>query len=387
MRFGIVGARLAGSYAASALARLGHEVLLLDPASAGEKPCGGGITGKARLSMPWMRDGQLPCSEILTVEMVTPSGCTARIKLSHPMLILARATLDASLLDAALRAGARLLPERAVRCATRGEGWSIQTSAGSSHEVDFLVGADGANSLVRTVVASKFAADDFALALGHYLPGSHHPGEAVIAFQEFGFCGYLWSFPRPDHISIGIIQRLPGVKASDLRRRVLAFMSARYPEANPSACRFFAARVPCLSLRTLLSQRTAGTNWALLGDAAGFADAITSEGIYFAIRSAQLLADAIRSGNPVSYEARWRQDFGDELEQAAAWRDSFYSGTFLRGPFTQRTVGMMSRSATVRRTTDDLISGRLPYRSLRNRLLLRSPRILVEVLTSAVSGR
>ncbi len=366
---------------------MGHDVLLLDPASAGEKPCGGGITGKVLLSMPWFRDGQLPCSEIRTLEMIAPSGCTARINLSQPMLIFARATLDAALLGAAIRAGARLFRERAMRCAPHGQGWLIQTSAGSSHEVDFLVGADGANSLVRTVVASKFPAADFALALGQYLPGSHHPGKAVIVFQEFGFCGYLWSFQRPDHISIGIIQRLPGVKAVDLRRRVRAFMSAHYPSASVSACRFFAARVPCLSLRSLLSQRTCGANWALLGDAAGFVDAITSEGIYFALRSAQVLAEAIRGGNPLSYEARWRRDFGAELERAAAWRDGFYSGTFLGRPFTQSTVGMMSRSATVRSITDDLVSGRLEYRLLRNRLLLQSPRILAEIVGSAFTGR
>ena len=105
MRIGIVGARLAGSYAALILSRLGHEVLLLDPSTAGEKPCGGGITAKALLSMPWFRDQQLPHSEIRTVELTTLEGRSAAVPLSQPIHIFSRAALDAALRSAALEAG------------------------------------------------------------------------------------------------------------------------------------------------------------------------------------------------------------------------------------------------------------------------------------------
>ncbi len=99
-----------------------------------------------------------------------------------------------------------------------------------------------------------------------------------------------------DHASIGIIRRLADARATDLRRRVAEFILMRYPSASFADMQFYAARVPCLRRRTLANQRVCGRNWALLGDAAGFADAITAEGIFFALRSAEILGEAIQSG-------------------------------------------------------------------------------------------
>jgi flavin-dependent dehydrogenase len=209
----------------------------------------------------------------------------------------------------------------------------------------------------------------------------------VIVFQERGFQGYLWSFPRVDHASVGIIQCLEDARSADLRRRVNEFIASRYPAARWSERNFFAACVPSLRRATLASQRVCGRNWSLLGDAAGFADAITAEGIFFALRSAELFGTAVAGGNPLSYEDRWRSDFGAELDRAAAWRERFYSGTFLRRTVPGRAIQMIQRSGTIRRMTDSLISGRHSYRHLPSRLLARSPRILAETFRAALSRK
>lgn len=344
------------------------------------------MTAKALLTMPWLRDQEVPRNVIRTVELNTLDGCCASVTLSQPIHVFSRSDLDAALRSAAIQAGTRFFPERAVSISPCRNGWSITTSTGACHEVDFLVGADGAKSSVRAQVSGKFASGDLALALGHYLPGSHHPNKVVIVFQEAGFHGYLWSFPRVDHASIGIVHRLRGVRAADLHRRVREFISSRYPGISPSESRFFAACVPCLTRRTLLSQRTCGCNWALLGDAAGFVDAITSEGMYFALRSAELLGDSLRSGDPLTYEQRWRRDFGSHLERAAAWHDEFYVRSLLMRPFTHRAVRMIRRSKTVREITDGLISGHLTYKQMRLRMVLQSPRVLADWLHAVASG-
>lgn len=386
MKIGIIGARLSGSYASLILSRQGHEVLLFDPSTFGEKACGGGITAKALLRIPWLRELRLPFSEIRTVELTTREGRSATLPLSHPIHIFSRAALDDALRGAAVRTGATFVPERASSFTPCQRGWSIRTSSGAYYEVDFLVGADGANSSVRGALAGKLASEDLSLALGHYLPGVHHPDRVVIVFQENGFHGYLWSFPRVDHASIGIIERLPYANAADLRRRVREFIADRYPFAVVSDCPFFAARVPCLRRSTLSRQRICGKTWALLGDAAGFVDAITGEGIYFALRSAENLGAAFAAGDPLTFEQRWRHDFGAELERAAAWRDRFYAGTFLLHAFTRRAIQLVHISASVRRITDGLICGRHTYQRLRSTLLSYSPRILAEALRTALFG-
>jgi flavin-dependent dehydrogenase len=123
------------------------------------------------------------------------------------------------------------------------------------------------------------------------------------------------------------------------------------------------------------------SNYTTVGrDAAGFADAITAEGIYFALRSAELLCEALRCSAPVSYENLWRQDFGVELEKAALWRDRFYAGHFLFRAFTRRAVQAMRRSRTVQTLTDRLICGHYTYNELRMHLILKTPVILVEAI-------
>ncbi len=384
MKIGIIGARLSGSYASLLLSRLGHEVLLFDDAAEKEKPCGGGVTTKALRTMPWLRQHPLPHAEVTTIRLSTSAGSTVDLKLRNPIFIFSRYALDSSLREAAVSAGTRFLPERAIKFARQGSGWAIVTGT-SSHEVDFLVGADGALSAVRSLVNGKYRSADLSLALGFYIPGPRHSDTVVTVFQESGFQGYIWSFPRVDHLAVGILRRLPSANAGELRRRIQDFIKQHYPDAGPER-RFYAALIPCLSRQNLVSQRVCGPNWALLGDAAGFTDAITAEGIYFALRSAELLVQAVKREDPASYEHAWRKDFGADLLMAAEWRDRFYGGTFLFQALTRRTIQMNSRSQTAQRLTDAVIAGQCTYRELSRRLILESPRILMESLVSRLKS-
>ena len=384
MRIGIIGARLSGSYASLLLSRMGHEVLLFDHATEREKPCGGGVTGKALSTISWFRGLRLPHTEIRTMRLAARSGYAADLNLRNPIHIYSRSVLDSSLRDAACLAGTSFVGERALRFSRHGRGWVIRTSNGA-HEVDFLVGADGASSSVRSAVASKYAAADLSLALGFYLPGQYHPATILTEFQENDFEGYLWSFPRVDHASIGILQWLPAANAARLRKRVSDFIAAYYPDAGCERT-FYAARIPCLGRRRLLEQRVCGRNWALLGDAAGFADAITGEGIHYALRSAELLAESIRLGDPLLYEWSWRKDFGVDLLRAARYRDRFYAGTILFRAYTWRAIQALRLSSTIGRLTDQLIAGRTNYAGFRRSVILHCPQILAEALCNAVRG-
>jgi flavin-dependent dehydrogenase len=384
MKIGIVGARQSGSYAGLLLRRIGHEVLLFDPTTDSEKPCGGGVTGKAHRTMSWLREHTLPHNRVDKVRLTTKDGFASQIPLRDPLFVYSRKTLDSSLRNAAVEAGAKFIPERAIRLQRNNGDWVVSTPS-SEYEVNFLIGADGAASSVRRVTAGNFASADLSLALGYYLPGLFHPDTVIASFQEGGFPGYLWSFPRVDHSSIGILCWLPVTNAAELRRRVEQYIEDHYSGAI-SERHFYAARIPCLSPQTLLCQKVCGKNWALLGDAAGFADAITAEGIYFALRSAELLSGCLEKGEPQDYERAWRKDFGADLRKAAEWRDRFYGGTLLFRSFTRRAVQLIRSSPTVQRLSDTLISGYRSYQELHRQLILQSPRILLETFRHKLLG-
>ena len=118
---------------------------------------------------------------------------------------------------------------------------------------------------------------------------------------------------------------------------------------------------------------SAGEDWALLGDAAGFADPVTGEGIYYASCSAELLAQAYLSGDLSSYEGKWRADFGAELRRAAQMRRRFY-GNFWGAPFTERMIEFARGHRGVKRVLGDLVAGEQGYTDLKKKLVKRALR-------------
>jgi flavin-dependent dehydrogenase len=137
----------------------------------------------------------------------------------------------------------------------------------------------------------------------------------------------------------------------------------------------YAARIPGLTPETLEGRRAAGEGWALLGDAAGFADPVTGEGIYYALRSAELFAEAYLAGEPSAYERMWRADFGRELRRASQMRRRFY-GNFWGGPFTDRMIKFARLHPGIRRTLRELVAGEQGYVGLKRALARRAFRPL-----------
>jgi flavin-dependent dehydrogenase len=142
---------------------------------------------------------------------------------------------------------------------------------------------------------------------------------------------------------------------------------SRIEEHLRSTAERYAARIPGLAAKTWDSRKVSGDDWALLGDAAGFADPVTGEGIYYALRSAELFAEAYLSGDALSYEKRWRDDFGAELRRAAQMRPRFY-GNFWGAPFTERMIEFARGHRGVKRVLGDLVAGEQGYVDLKKKL-------------------
>jgi flavin-dependent dehydrogenase len=395
----IVGAGPAGSFAAERLARGGVRVALFDGRPAGEpKACGGGVTSKALKAWPHLLEAMGRTVE--EVEMYSPAGTRVRLKLDAPFAIYSRVAFDSYLRDRAIHAGAHVIPKR-VSVALDGEGqdgWTARARGGESWHGDVLVAADGANSPIARRLAGALPNAEMEVAFGYRAPlpkGDDAP--TVIAFLP-GWVGYAWAFPRLDHISFGIATSQDAFDHRSLDALLWEFMIGYYriredPRAplwssqakNSSggdahnaliekklraSVNRYAARIPGLAVETWNTRRVGSDTWALLGDAAGFADPVTGEGIYYALRSAELFAEAYLKGRTASYEQRWRADFGRELRRASAMRRRFY-GEFLGAPFTDRMIDFARLHPGIRRTLRELVAGDQGYVNLK-RALARS---------------
>lgn len=389
MRIGIIGAGPAGSHCAAALSQAGAKVLLLDPEGAWEKPCGGGVTYKALVRYPFLWDGMDKGREIRRLEIVSPQDESLAVQLDRPLVTYSRDVLNRLLLDRAVAQGARFCQERVVSFEPVSGGWQINTNC-SSHEVDFLVGADGVNSLVRKRLARPYAKEDLMMTFGYR---QRSEGGSTIELKFFPrFPGYLWVFPRAENVSFGICGKLDRVGTGTLKAKLHEYLkqtnrsSIVAPGESESAvpCELYGALVPSLRPETLRNNVISGKGWALLGDAAGFADPITAEGIYYALRSGQLLAEALKVHDEGSYTEVCRVDFVEDFISGAEFFDRFYAGNLLGSGFINRMIQIASRSTTLRKVVNTFVAGQQPYRTLRTSLLGKAPKVAGDMLLSMI---
>ncbi len=376
MRVGIVGAGPAGALLAQLLARDGARATLFDASHPREKPCGGGITAKALALLPEASpDDPQPARSAAAGRFESGSGEAVEIALARPVAIAARRELDAWLLRRAISAGAVHVSERVVGVAADAR---LRTSAGREHAFDFLVGADGAGSLVRRSLLGPTPASRLMMAAGWFAKGD---APMLVRFVP-GLAGYLWLFPRSDHVGVGICAPLRALPTRRLLERLEREVAASFPALRGGGARRYAHTIPSPSADPGSLLGIAGERWALVGDAAALADPITGEGIYYAWRSAQLLAETLRrSGSPAGYPARLLEDCGGELLRAARLLERFYAPGFAR-----RVVRYGARSPAIRAVLAELVLGEQGYLGLRQRLLRALPRFLWDSLAATLSG-
>ena len=207
MRVGIVGAGPAGSLCAMQLSRSGARVILFDHHGAWEKPCGGGITSKALERYPLLKESTCLGREIRHLQVFSPDDQSLLMPLHTPIHVYSRQVLNRLLLDSACAQGVQFHQEKIRALEREGSHWQLKTEK-SIYAVDFLVGADGVNSFVRKRLAGPFAAEDLMMTYGvrETVPG----GDTIEIKFYRDFPGYLWVFPRPEHLSLGICGRLRG---------------------------------------------------------------------------------------------------------------------------------------------------------------------------------
>lgn len=378
-RVAVLGGGPAGAHAAEKLARAGLDTLLIDEKLAWEKPCGGGITFKAYNQYPFLIENDTPKTVVSKTYLEAPGAGRACMNLSQPLLIYSRFELNKMLLSRAESAGARIEKARVTEMRRKERGWELRTPAGSL-EADFCVVATGARNPLRQT-GTEWTPADTMVALGYWVPDQRT--DIDIRFLR-GLEGYIWVFPRPGHLSVGICGK--GEPAGQLRKRLEDYMDEH--GLSRKDARFYAHMLPALDKKSWTSNRVSGDGWLAAGDAAGLVDPITGEGLYYAIRSGDLASQVILddlhepAAKPAAYRSILDRDFSRDLYLASHLARHVYLGRFLFDSVPARMVQFVRRSPRFRELMQDLFAGTQNYETLRDRLMRNLNGTLQEVLMS-----
>jgi flavin-dependent dehydrogenase len=374
----IVGGGPSGAMCGEQLARAGNKVSLFDEHLAWEKPCGGGLTHKAIQCFPFLLDNSYPKKLVQSVELISSQEHRATLEMPHPIVIYSRTVLNGMLLDRARDAGCNVQRSRvmSVDTATSKPRYCVE---GEWREADFLVLAAGArNQLLPETRALQ--RDELEMTQGYFVPQT--ADSITIKFLPH-FEGYIWSFPRNDHLSVGICGSMSSHTSSELRGHLQTFVEKHNIETE--GAKFYSHVLPSPQERTLSQRNVLGRNWALVGDAAAWVDPLTGEGLFYAIRSGELLGRSLAEGCPEKYPAWIKAAFSTELEFAARIVRRFYRGSFLGNAVTTRMVQFMRRSPVFRQLVGDLFSGTQDYSSLKKRLWGQLGFTISEFISSVLS--
>jgi geranylgeranyl reductase family protein len=277
----VVGAGPAGSTFAYRIASAGANVLLLDRARfPRDKPCGGGLTGRAVRLLPEPVDAVVEDRAARVRLRAHYRGGYERTSSSPLVLLTQRARLDALLAERAAAAGADFRDGVRVDAV---DGTTVRFAGGSATG-GVLIGADGANGIVaRSLGLAEEITHGVALE-GNAPYDSAYRSTLLL---EFGVVpgGYGWLFPKAEHLNVGV----GGWQAEGPRLRGhLARLCDVYGIEVDELTGLRGHRLPMRRPQAVLASGRA----AVIGDAAGLVDPFSGDGIYEALLSAKLASEA-----------------------------------------------------------------------------------------------
>ncbi len=287
----VIGSGPAGASAALKLAEKGISTVIIEKATLPRyKTCGGGFAFRGRREMPF------DISPVVEKEFYRVDAYFDKIGIhkvserKEPIIsMVMRDDFDNFLVEKAKEAGITLLEDHKLKDITFGKESILHTSQGEVR-CKFIIAADGALSPTAKIAGWK-ETRLLIPALEYEVEVNSEDFERLSQTVRLDFdaapMGYGWCFPKKNHLSIGLAS-FRRVKI-DFKKLYREYMTDVLKITDPIHEELHGFQIP-------VTPRTDGCvrkNVFLVGDAAGFADPLTAEGISNAIFSGIMAADAI----------------------------------------------------------------------------------------------
>jgi geranylgeranyl reductase family protein len=394
----VVGAGPAGATAARRLAAAGVRTLLIDRATfPRHKPCGGAITTRVLRRFPYLSAAleRIPTHWISKLVLHGPGGRSAELRADAPaVLTIRRIEFDALLVSLAREAGAELVEATDIHEAEEAaDRVRLRARDGRTFEARMVVAADGVHGVVsrRLGLLGTWPREHLAVDLMEETPNATlRAVDAGALWVSYGFPatsaggphgladGYAYVFPKQAHVNVGIGYLAHAYRARyrgnayELQRGLVERLTRDgIVTGRSSRSHFTPFLIPVGG-----PIRWTGTARTLVaGDAGGFVNGFSAEGIYYAMVSGDLAAastvEALTSGRPPapSYQRRWTTEIGAELGESVVLQRMLFEDP---GRIDALVAAAENRTPLVNAVTR-WAQGLETYTALRRQIVLRNP--------------
>lgn len=382
----VVGAGPAGATAARCLAEKGIRVMLLDKAAfPREKPCGGGLPTRVMKRFPYIE----PLIDSISYGSNMYSSSlryVLKIDRDVPLLFMVlRKEFDQGLVDYAVTKGVTFLDQKSVvDVHVQQEGVRLVFENGETIETQAIIGCDGIRSVIAEKTGLSKKNDDSCVCIVQEQPLTQKQLEKHFSQKRFvhlfiktqGIAGYGWVFPKKNLVNIGVGEFSsvvdPLKPEKNLKEtyeqyiemlKVHNILPKNFPIENLKG-----GLLPVFPLKKTYTDRI-----LLCGDAAGFINPITGEGIYYAMTSgvfaAEVLAEALHTGDTSErllsrYQGLWKKEFGKDLELLGRFNNQW-------GKDSEKIIRLLTRNKALAKLTVGITGGQISFSKYKPMLYLQ----------------